>query len=736
MPTPNPLLSTLRQRLNPQAIGLTLTAAMISLYIAGLPLLEIMELQTYDQRLQQFAQRAPAGDVVIAAIDEKSLAAQGRWPWSRATMADLVKRIDALGAKAIVFDVFFSEAENREALAQIARLEAAQGLAHKAASPYRAVKRALATDAAFADAIADSGKVVLASVFLMSATEARHLSADERARARASIEEHAVPTIRQSGGSLHDWPALRAHGAVINLPELTRGARYVGHINSMSDREGTVRWAPLVIQYGDVFYPSADVQAVRLYKNDAPLAMHADSGGIAGLEIGHRFISTDEAGRVLIRYHGPAGTMPTTSIADIFAGKIEPAAVKNKIVIIGATAHGIGDIRVTPFGASYPGVEIRANTIQNLIDNDFNYRPGWMSVIDVAVLAILGIALSIALPRLPMREAALVAAGAITLYIVFAYALFRTYHVWMTVVYPTVLLLALFVYTTVAKYLGAERDKRQIKSAFAHYVPAAIVDEIAQSADSLALGGEKRELTVLFSDIRGFTGIAETLPPEKLVQLLNMYLTQMTEKVFAHDGLLDKYIGDAIMAVYGAPIARAEHARLACQTAVAMFGALAKLQAQWPQRGLPSIDIGVGVNTGAMIVGNMGSTDRFNYTVIGDAVNLGSRIETLNKTYGTHILLSETTYNAVKDDFAHLREIDHVRVRGRQERVRLFELMLAEHYPRLDWLPAFQRAYNLFHSGERERALPLFRELAETVADPVSRYYAERCLPLQRRTTD
>ena len=710
---------------------------MVLLYIAGLPLLEIMELKTYDQRLQRFAQRVPAGDVAIAAIDEKSLATQGRWPWSRGTMADLVKRIDTLGAKAIVFDVFFSEAENRGALAQIARLEAEQGVADKTASPYRAVKRALATDAAFAAAIADSGKVVLASVFLLDEAEARHLSLEEHARARASIDEHAVPTIRQSGGgSMHDWPALHARGAVVNLPELTRGARYVGHINSMSDRDGTVRWAPLVIQYGDIFYPSADVQAVRLYRGDAPLAMHADSGGIAGLEIGRQFISTDEAGRVLIRYHGPAGTIPTTSIADIFAGNIAPTAVKDKIVIIGATAQGIGDIRVTPFGASYPGVEIRANTIQNLIDNDFNYRPGWMSVIDVAVLLLLGIGLSIALPRLPMRNAALVAAGVITLYIVFAYVLFRTYHVWIAVVYPTVLLLALFVYTTVAKYIGAERDRRQIKSAFAHYVPAAIVDEIAQNANSLALGGEKRELTVLFSDIRGFTGIAETLPPENLVQLLNMYLTQMTEKVFAHDGLLDKYIGDAIMAVYGAPIARAEHARLACQTAVAMFGALTKLQAQWPQRGLPNIDIGVGINTGAMIVGNMGSSDRFNYTVIGDAVNLGSRIETLNKAYGTHILLSESTYNAVKEDFPYLREIDHVRVRGRQERVRLFELMLAEHYPRLDWLPAFQRAYNLFHSGERERALPLFRDLAETVADPVSRYYAERCLPLQRRATD
>jgi len=258
-------------------------------------------------------------------------------------------------------------------------------------------------------------------------------------------------------------------------------------------------------------------------------------------------------------------------------------------------------------------------------------------------------------------------------------------------------------------------------------VPVAVVDQILRNIDSLGLGGEKRELTVLFADIRGFTGIAESLSPETLVQLLNDYLTRMTDQVFRHDGLLDKYIGDAILAVYGAPIHHPDHARRACRTALDMVRAARGLQGQWKGQGLPPLDLGIGINTGPMVVGNMGSKTRFDYTVIGDAVNLGSRIEALNKQYGTHILISEFTYNQVKDEFPHAREIDVTTVRGRNEPVRLYELMLAEHYPHLDWLPEFARAYELFRAGQRAKALPLFKKLAETCADPVSRYYVERC---------
>ncbi|MEK7666358.1 MAG: adenylate/guanylate cyclase domain-containing protein, partial [Pseudomonadota bacterium] len=708
----------------------------LGLYLVGNPLLDIIELKTYDIRLTM--RPPPPGEpaVAIVAIDEKSLAAHGRWPWSRATMARLVERLDALGARVIAFDVFFSEAENRTALEQIERLEREQGVGG-AASPYARVKRALAADSSFGQAIAKSGKVVLPMVFLMSEEEARHLSKADAARGLAATQGQAIKLIRDRGDGRLDFPMPPIAGLLTNLPELSTAARASGHINSLPDaRDGSVRWAPLVLRYQGLFFPSADVQAVRLYLDDPTFALHTTRYGISSLQFGERLVPTDEYGRALINYRGGPRSFPTWSAADVLAGRIDAALLRDKIVLIGATAQGLGDYRTTPVGAVFPGVEIRANTMQNLIDGDFIQRPGWMFVFDVALMLALGGLLVALLPRFGVSLSALVTLALAGAYLLLAIIEFRTQLIWINVVYPALLIALLYVSSTLVHYFTAEREKRQIKNAFQHYVPVAVVDQILHNIDNLGLGGDKRELTVLFSDIRGFTGIAEGLSPEALVQLLNDYLTQMTDKVFQHDGLLDKYIGDAIMAVYGAPIPHPQHARLACRTAVDMMQELRRLQAEWKQRGLPGMDIGIGINTGPMVVGNMGSKTRFDYTVIGDAVNLGARIEALNKQYGTHILISEFTYNQVKDEFPQAREIDVTTVRGRSEPVRLYELMLAEDYPHLDWLPEFARAYELFRADLRTQARTVFKMLAENYGDPVSHYYVERCQTARRRRAD
>jgi adenylate cyclase len=522
-------------------------------------------------------------------------------------------------------------------------------------------------------------------------------------------------------------------GVVVNLPELTANAKFTGHINYDSDADGTVRWSPLVMKYNGLFFPSADVQAVRLYKGMPHLALRTASYGITGLEIGDRFIATDESGRALIHYHGPGNTFPTFSVSDIYSGNISPDRLKNKIVLIGTTATGLGDIRLTPYGSSYPGVEIRANTIQNLTQADFIHRPGWMFIYDVAVILALGGFLVMVLPRIGVRNAIWLTLALLVAYATLAFGLFRSQHIWLNVVYPSLLMLVLFMSSTIFKYFTAETEKRQIKGAFQHYVPMQVVEQIMKDIDNLSLGGEKRELTVLFSDIRGFASIAETLAPEELVKLLNVYLTQMTDKVFKHNGLLDKYIGDAIMAVYGAPIHHPDHAKLACRTALEMMQAMQSLRDEWKKSGFADMDIGIGINTGSMVVGNMGSKGRFDYTVIGDAVNLGSRIESLNKTYGTHILMSEFTYRQVRDEFPHIREIDITQVKGRQEIVRIYELMLPWQYPHMNWLRDFARAYELFRAGLTGKARAVFEQLYKTTQDPVSNYYAQRCKATRRK---
>jgi len=704
----------------------------IMLYFLGNALLDDVELKSYDMRLKAHPATAGTTAVAIAAIDEKSLTAFGRWPWSRNVLAETVERLNAMGARVIAFDVFFAEPENRAALEQIERLEREQGIS-PATSPYARVKRTLSTDQALARAIEKSGKVVLPIVFLMGEDEARHQDKTEAAQRLKLLEPQAISIIRQRGQQRSEFEMPVTAGLIANLPILTQAARASGHINALPDRDGTVRWAPLVLRHQGHFFPAADVQAARLYLGEPALVLQIGVDGVHGLQLGDRFIPTDEYGRALIHFRGGVGRFPTFSIADLLAGRVDAASVRDRIVLIGTTAVGLGDVRVTPVGEVFPGVEIRANTIQNLIDGDFVLRPGWMVLFDVVTMLVLGLLLAWLLPRLGFKASTLLTLGLAGAYLLLAIVEFRLQLVWFKVVYPLLLLTLLFVSTTLVHYLGAERERRGIKRAFQHYVPPAVVDRILDHPEQLGLGGEKRVLTVLFSDIRGFTTIAEGLSPERLVQLLNDYLTRMTEQVFRHEGLLDKYIGDAMLAVYGAPIAHPDHAKRACRSALDMVRAARVLQAEWIAQGLPPLDLGVGINTGPMVVGNMGSKTRFDYTVIGDAVNLGSRIESLNKQYGTHILVSEFTWRQVKDEFLYMREIDIATVRGRSEPVRLYELMLPEQYPHMDWLKEFGRARELYHADLRAKARPVFEKLAADLNDPVSRYYAELCQPPRRR---
>jgi adenylate cyclase len=687
-----------------RVLGLVLTLLIAAFYVAGFGLLDLLELKTYDMRLRALP-GAPADRVTIAAIDEKSLSELGRWPWSRETLARLVERLEQSGARVIAFDVFFPEEESPAADTRLAR------------------------------AIRQHGRVVLSTVFLLDESDTRHLGAETLDRARRALEPQAIGAIRRTG-EVGEFPMPAPRAVLINVPRLQEAALHSGHINVMPDADGTLRRAPLIVRYGEHYFPSADVMAARAFLDDAAPLLNLAPYGVVGLDLGNRFIPTDEFGRMLIRYLGPERTFATVSAADILHGRADAGLLRDRVVLIGPTAKGIGDIRVTPWSPVFPGVEVRASIIQGLIAGGFLQRPEWMAVFDTIVIVVLGFALAWWLPKLSVRTGAAAAAAVLFAWLAAASIAFRAEGLWLTVVHPALLVVALFVSTTLVQYFSTENERRRIKTAFQYYVPAKVVDEIVADVNKLKLGGEKRELTVLFSDIRGFTAIAEQLAPEELVRLLNLYLTRMTEQVFRHDGLLDKYVGDAIMAVYGAPIPRADHAVAACRTALDMMRELLALQAQWRAAGRPVLDIGIGINTGPMVVGNMGSETRFDYTVIGDAVNLGSRIEAMNKIYGTHILLSEFTHRQVREAFPALREIDVARIRGREQPVRLFELIPENRYPSLDWLPEFARAYRLYHTGAVVEALAVFERLAREIGDPVSRYYTGRgfkTAPLEAR---
>jgi adenylate cyclase len=725
--------AAVQKMLSVRVVGLLVTALVTAAYLVGVPLLDLLELKTYDMRLVASAPAQPPANVAIVAVDEKSLAEVGRWPWSRRTVAQLVDRLTQMGARVIALDVFFSEPENPQLLAQIDRLK--RSAAPGEAKSYDRLRAELDTDPALARAIARNGNVVLPIVFLWSEEETRHLRLRDTDRAAQDLETQALRVGREGGAESVLLNAPDPKGFVGNLGLLQTAARGVGHINMTPDPDGSLRRVRLAVRYQGRFVPAADLQAARLFLGAPELVLEAADYGITAVALGARRIPTDEEGRVLIRYYGPEQTVRTVSAADVLAGRADASLVKDRIVLVGTGAKGIGDVRVTPYGPVFPGVEIRASIVQNILDDAFLRRPDWLSLIEAAALLVTGLLLSFLLPRMGVRYGALLCAALLAGYLTLAMGLFEQ-KIWVSVVYPSTLIALLFVSTTLAQYFRTELEKRQIKSAFQYYVPAKVVDEIVRDVSKLRLGGDKRELTVLFSDIRGFTSMAESMRPEDLVTLLNVYLTHMTDKVFRNDGLLDKYIGDAVMAVYGAPIHRPDHAELACRTAMEMMAALRQLQAEWRRTGQPVLDIGIGINSGPMVVGNMGSQTRFDYTVIGDAVNLGSRIESMNKTYGTHILLSEYTYVHVRGRFPNIREIDIAHIRGRGAQVRLYELIPDGSYSDLGWLQEFERAYALYYDGRRNEAMAIFQALTESVGDPVSRYYLSRDDHPHRRAGD
>jgi adenylate cyclase len=688
-----------------RVVGLALTACVLALFFADerdlvrIPLVSQVELKTYDMRLRALPS-APPRFVTIAAIDEASLAKLGRWPWSRTTFAALAERLDQLGARVIAFDLFFSERESPRA------------------------------DAQFARAIGAAKRVVLGTVFIDRQAEMRYLGPAGLAAARQAIAPQAIAEVHAETFRM-DEP----QGVLVNIVELQGAATYVGHIDVPADADGVVRRAPLIRRFDGRYFPAFDVQVARAFLEKEAPTLDVAPYGIAGMRLGEHYVPLDEEGRLLVR-HRPPGSFATVSIADILERRADASLLRGRVVLVGNTAIGIGDTRVTPYGATLPGVEIRASIIESLLQGDALQRPEWMMFVDAAAMALIALVLIALLPRFGVSGGGVLAAVVLAGYLALAVYLFEREGLWLNLVYPTLLVALLFASATLVEYFFTFSEKRYLKRAFQHYVPPAVVDDLVADAGKLQLGGEKRELTVLFSDIRGFTTLSEAMAPEDLVKLMNEYFTAMTDKVFQHRGSLDKYIGDAIMAVFGAPLAEPRHALLACRSALDMARALRGLRESWRALGIPDIDIGVGINTGPMVVGNMGSASRFNYTVVGDAVNLASRIEHLNKEYGTAILVSEYTYRSVKDEFPLAREVDRVRVRGRAQPVHLYELIPEGRYPVLDWLDEYRATYALMREGDALRAAGLFAALHARTGDGVSAFHALHCAAPQRRRVD
>ncbi len=616
-------------------IALIVAIALSLLYLAHVPFLEGLEEKTLDLRFSLRGRIAPGPETVIAAIDEKSINKLGRFPWSRAVWARVVDRLTEEGAAVVVFDVLFTESENVE------------------------------SDGLLQRAMRKNGRAVLSMDFDFTETGYKESGFTDKQVDFLIPSAYAVMKNTDP-----PYSPLVAKVVLPPLERLSAVAASLAHINMIPDNDGTLRWELLAIKYQDDYYAPLGLQAARLYRKLGLQDLALDGQG--SVSLGDTVIPTDSHSRMLINYRGPDGTFPRHSVSDIVDRRSPAGAFKDKIVLIGATAIGIYDLRVTPLSNNMAGIEKHASVVDNILRGDFLHRT------ETGVLPLIflfALVLGVMLPRLGAGAGAALFLSLFAGYLGFVYHLFVSKGIWFNLVYPAFALFFGYTSQTAYRFFTEERRARDIRKMFSSYVSKRIVDELIRDPSKAKLGGDRKEITVLFSDIRGFTSFSEKHQPEEVVSLLNEYLGAMTEIVFEHEGTLDKFVGDAIMALWGAPVGQPDHAERAARCALAMIARLKQLQEKWAAEGRYVIDIGIGINTGEMVVGNMGAEGKkMDYTVIGDNVNLGARLEGLTRKYNNHIIISEYTYEKVKD-IVRAVELDSVTVKGKEKPVVVYDLV-------------------------------------------------------------
>ena len=738
-------------------------------------LLDLIEAKTLDIRFRLRGNRQPKDDIVIIAVDEKTDDELGRWQSSgRRWIAELVKILHKGGAKVVGFDLVLAEQDEGAAQEVIAAVKK-RYIEQAGENPSNLsemftyldqIKAAHDYDRQLQSAIQEAGNLVLGIYHFFDPNSASHLTQEKREAYRQIIKRAKYSLTRfPPGFTRQPLRLIHSYGVEPNLPMFSEAAKSFGHFNVFPSRDGYIRYTPLLIEYMGEYYPSLDMEMVRTYLNPPlPPIIHAlgkeGGGSVDVIQIGKIRIPTDETGKLLINYYGPEYTFSYYSISDVILGKIPPETFKDKIVLLGFTSAIYQDLHSTPFQqGTFPGVEIHATIIENIIRNDFLIKPEWATPVEAFMIIVSGIVLGIILHRLNSHVGAFLSFLCLIIIAGIAYSSFLFQRIWLNVTFPFLFIILDYLVITTYKYFAEERKRKEVKHAFQHYVAPTVVDHMLETVDQLRLGGERRQMTVLFSDIRGFTSISETMEPEDLVLFLNQYLSAMTKIVMQYEGTVDKYMGDAIMAFYSAPLSQPDHAIRACKTAVDMITQLQtfretqihdktwkrslrqtnltnrpqdvkELIEQWEAKGLWPMQIGIGINSGDMIVGNMGSAERFDYTIMGDNVNLASRLEGINKQYGTNIIISQFTYHLIKEEPFIVRELDSVRVKGKLQPVTIYELLGygTLHEPQQEFVNAFNKGLDAYKERQWSQAITFFREASQIEPDDTpSTMYIERC---------
>ncbi len=590
-----------------------------------------------------FAPPEPPQNVVIVAIDEKSLADYGRWPWSRTIQAELIDKIFEQEPKAVAVDIFYPEPESSEA------------------------------DSALADVIEKQrDRLVMALGFLV----------------KGNIRfEGEIPDVLYDNAivNIKNFKYLDERSIdmfnVLLPPEPIASASRFGHVYALPDLDGKLRYDYMYVRFGDEYFPSLALQTALIAEHTSLQDLKVLGG--EGIQIGDKFIPSDEFGRLHVNYYGKERTIRHISAADILSGQLPLDTLRNRVVFIGTTATATYDQKSTPFSANYPGVEKNATIVANILDE--NYLLPTPIHINMLVVLFAGL-LALLIGQRKINSLSLLAMYFFltAAYLVINQALFTYYGTRLNLIYPLLTIFSEGTFIVNYRYFVEERKARDVRKMFSSYVTERVVNELIKNPEMAKLGGDRREVTIFFSDIRSFTTFSEKHEPEEVVAMLNEYLNAMTDIVFKWEGTLDKFIGDAIVAFWGAPLAQENHPELAIRCSLNMIDKLMELQDKWRSEGKTPLDIGIGINTGEVLVGNIGAEGKkMDYTVIGDHVNLAARVESLTKKYSARILITEFTLEKIRDiiesnSIGHIsvEGLERVIVKGKEEPVGLYKVTI------------------------------------------------------------
>lgn len=701
--------------------GIAASALMVFLFIQQPLFLTLLDYKLYDQFLIKYHNDNATSVPVVIDIDEKSLREFGQYPWPRYRVATLLKLLQLYGAAGVATDIIFVEPDRTSPMVLKKQLKKELKVDIELAGLPQGL---LDNDKLMAHNIKD-GPFVLGMDFLEKALR--------REDGKSHTDDCFIKPVKvavlstQGAPSPHDV-IFNAEEAICPLPVLAMAAPGTGFITIAADEDSVYRRVPMLFSWNKKFYPSLALAAMMQATGIKSLVVKMNQAGVESIRFGKTVIPTDSHGRMLINYRGPMKTFQYISAADVLNRKLKPGALRGKIAFIGTSASGLKDIRATPLDPGYPGVEAHATIVDNILSKQFLVTPDWAKGLEVISMLFVGLFITVMLmwAKAAYLIIPLIGLGGGIMY--GSIHLYNDYSYYISPMYPLINLALTFILLTMIKFWREEHAKKFIHGAFAHYLAPSVISQIMDDPDSLSLEGQEKDITIQFSDVRSFTSLSEKLTPTQVTDLLHDYLTPMTRIITEHQGTLDKFIGDAVMAFWNAPLDIENHQEKSLEAALVQQDKLEELNKVFIEKFGFTIAVGIGVHSGPVRVGNMGSADLFDYTLIGDNVNLASRLEGLTKFYGQKLVVSEAIADACRGKY-YFRILDSVRVKGKVEPVTIYTAYRLEQAQlRKAELDKYEQAHDLYLKMQFNEAKKLFQELEALETEPkLYAMYIERC---------